>query len=68
MIKIYFKPTTIYSIPQIKKVIEKLDPSLRVSFDNNNKNIQVIVEIAKKFVEIIRNTIVQRVISGETAI
>ena len=67
MIKIYFKPTTTYSIPQIKKVIEKLDPSLRVSFDNN-KNIQVIVEIAKKFVEIIRNTIVQRVISGETAI
>lgn len=59
---------TTYSISQIKEAVEKLDPSLRVTFDDDNKTIQVTAETAKTFVGIIHNTIVQRLISGEIEI
>lgn len=64
----YNTPETSYSIEQIKEAVDKLDESLRVIFDDNNKTITVTPETAKTFVGIIHNSIVQRLISGEVEI
>ncbi|OZI10190.1 hypothetical protein CEW92_18385 [Bacillaceae bacterium SAS-127] len=64
----YNAPETNYSIEQIKEAVSKLDESLRVTFDDANKTINVTHDTAKTFVGIIHNSIVQRLISGEVEI
>ncbi|MBG9546057.1 hypothetical protein PUS82_09125 [Cytobacillus firmus] len=64
----YSAPETNYSIEQIKEAVNKLDSSLRVTFDDTNKTINVTPDTAKTFVGIIHNSIVQRLISGEIEI
>ncbi|MED3034055.1 hypothetical protein CBR56_13465 [Bacillus thuringiensis] len=64
----YGAPETNYSIEQIKDAVNKLDSSLRVTFDDTNKTINVTPDTAKTFVGIIHNSIVQRLISGEVEI
>jgi len=64
----YNAPDTNYSIEQIKEAVNKLDVSLRVTFNDTNKTIEVTPDTAKTFVGIIHNSIVQRLISGEVEI
>lgn len=57
-----------YSIEQIKRAVDKLDSDLRVTFDDDNKVINVSENTAKTFVGIIHNSIVLRLISGDVEI
>ncbi|KOS61638.1 hypothetical protein FJQ98_25210 [Lysinibacillus agricola] len=64
----YSAQDTDYSIEKIKEAVNKLDVSLRVTFNDTNKTIEVTPDTAKTFVGIIHNSIVQRLISGEIEI
>lgn len=57
-----------YSIEQIKSAVNKLDKTIRVNFDEDNRTIEVTSSSSKTFVGIIHNSIVQRLISGDIEI